>query len=598
MAHALFRMLRPRLLEPLADQHAISLVAWLLTLPGACVMTLVLTPGRVDGAFTQWMLLGGAVHVACGLLLLSVRAAMTNIRGLIRAAVVFGAICAIGATRGVLIGVSAQWLGWAHGTHLGIRIPGAMASFSFWLMLAIVLTVGTRLHRDTMQEIRQGLLDQRGLFERSTSELAKKRDELIRETRRTVALQLEGIRALEVRPEQAAERLRAVVDSVVRPLSHAIERQSLNDEADFLAETRVARPRLPLRRYQELLCSRLAFRPFASGLLVIASATPLSIHLLGFRLAVAALSLVGIVLMTCLVLARTTVPKVFRRSSIAVRSTAVVTSWLLIAAVSALVMMASIDLADAWTTDWSTSLQTQRAVSFAASAALSLGAICSCAVEAAVRAARFDAETELREVAARMRWALAKHRQAAWAQQQQLSRALHGNVQSRIVSLALQLQLHPPADVSNAISTLTLDIDHALSAGSPHSWPSTFDDIVALWSPAIQLSWDISPDFEKAMQADSVALRAVVEVLREGITNAVRHSAARHIHVTLAAGPAEIHVRIQDDGAGAGSISTPGLGTQLLDAVCLEWDLQLSDGGVLNACIPFTNSEQKGMAHV
>ena len=598
MAHALFRMLRPRLLEPLADQHAISPMAWLLTLPGACVMTLVLTPGRVDGTFTQWMLLGGTVHVACGVLLFMVRVAMAHVRGLSRAAIVLGAVCAIGATRGVLIGVSAQWLGWAHGTHLAIRIPGAMASFSFWLMLAMVLTVGTRLHRDTMREIRQGLLDQRKLFERSTSKLAKQRNQLISETRRTVALQLEGVRALEVRPEQAAERLRAVVDSVVRPLSHAIERQSLSDEAEFLAETRVERPRLPLRRYQELLCSRLAFRPFASGLLVIASATPLSIHLLGFRLAVAALSLVGIVLTTCLALARSSVPRFFQRSSVAVRSSAVITSWLLIAAISALVMMASIDLADAWTTDWSTSLQTQRAVSFAASAALSMGAICACAVEAVVRAARFDAETELREVAARMRWALAKHRQAAWAQQQQLSRALHGDVQSRIVSLALQLQLHPPTDVSSAISTLTLDIDHALSAGSPTDWTTALDDIVALWSPAIQLSWDISPDFERAMHADPVAMRAVVEVLREGITNAVRHSAARHIRITLSAGPAEIHVRVRDDGDGACAISTPGLGTQLLNSVCLEWDLQLRDGGVLNACIPFTNVEQKGMAHV
>jgi signal transduction histidine kinase len=66
---------------------------------------------------------------------------------------------------------------------------------------------------------------------------------------------------------------------------------------------------------------------------------------------------------------------------------------------------------------------------------------------------------------------------------------------------------------------------------------------------------------------------AVLDVVAEALTNAVRHGAARTVDVRLDPRPeGRLLVIVRDDGR-ASSAGAPGMGSRLLDAVAISWTL-------------------------
>ncbi|CAB4887455.1 MAG: hypothetical protein F2793_10445 [Actinobacteria bacterium] len=171
---------------------------------------------------------------------------------------------------------------------------------------------------------------------------------------------------------------------------------------------------------------------------------------------------------------------------------------------------------------------------------------------------------------------LARLRREAWLLHRTVALAVHGPVQSALVSTAMRLSASDRTEES--VNDARRRLDHALSAieHDHHEVLSVDDalaDLTGLWKPVVQIRADVWPNAESRL-ADNYGLRrCVIEICREATSNAIRHGQARVVDISLIGVGETIVIRVSDDGDGVPSDPISGLGTAMLDDTCLRWTL-------------------------
>ena len=169
----------------------------------------------------------------------------------------------------------------------------------------------------------------------------------------------------------------------------------------------------------------------------------------------------------------------------------------------------------------------------------------------------------------------AAHRQL----QRGISHVLHGPVQSAITSALLRLQSGGAKLTDAGISEeLRARISSALDTLSEPSHAITdlrllLDDLVELWSGAVEIHATCSDDDHDTIHQQPVTAYAVAEIVREACSNAIRHGNANRIDVSIRVSPEDrtAEVIVTNNGAPFEPGAPPGLGSQLLDEVALDW---------------------------
>jgi signal transduction histidine kinase len=170
-----------------------------------------------------------------------------------------------------------------------------------------------------------------------------------------------------------------------------------------------------------------------------------------------------------------------------------------------------------------------------------------------------------------------------WVRRRLVSLAVHGTVQSALISTSLRLTVvdRTPEAVGDArrrleaalaaIATRTegeVSISHALN------------DLHGLWNPVVNFSSDISPAADQTLAADLGLSQSAIEICREATSNAIRHGCAGCVDIRIVTIGDLVEIRVTDDGDGPSSVVVAGLGSQMLDETCLRWQLVRGfDGG-------------------
>lgn len=558
----------------LGGPNAITLAAWLLTLPGAALTPFVTTDRQNGNEFVPWMLIGIAAHVASGVVLWL--AWLTVLRPDSRPSrpwVYVAAVAGAGLLRGLVISFAAYRWGLAPDLNLGFRLTSAIGTVVLWFSLATLIVDGSRRHRTTIALLTRQLDRERRFADESAQFMRDYRQGIVRDTEEVVRKQLVSAITVAADPDLAARRLRAVVDEVVRPLSRELEIRDVRDDAmleDVAVESE--RARIPLRSYLAETVSARPFNPLLTVVLVVGSAAFLIIRFVGPMLGVLTLALLGTVIAASSRLAARFAPRT---------ALVVVPTWVLIAAAYSLLQMAVIDALGKWPSDNDAFRDAVSVMAFL----LALVAQLAGAVDGAVAWHRARTESDLRDSIAQVEWAAARLRQEAFLEQQQLGRALHGDVQARIVSLALQIQLNPPSDTPAAIAALADHVREVLNRRPETPWWADMVEIEDLWADAIDLSVAVDAVASDMLDRDPVAAHSVVEVVREAVTNAVRHGGADHVRVLVASGPDSVEIEVINDGQGYAAIQYKGMGARIMDAVCMWWSFESDQKTTLRACV-------------
>lgn len=192
---------------------------------------------------------------------------------------------------------------------------------------------------------------------------------------------------------------------------------------------------------------------------------------------------------------------------------------------------------------------------------------------------------------------VARTNQRLRLERERLARIVHGPVQDRLVAAGERL-LAAPVEGEAAIRHASELIDEAerLIAGpevTPVELAPLLDGIATVWGGLATMTYRIDERVAEALRYDDAAAETAAEIIREGVSNAVRHGRSKRIEVLVTArGTDAFVVEVVGDGCATAERTRVGLGTRFLEASTLEWRLErgVESGSRLRAVIPWAAS--------
>lgn len=406
--------------------------------------------------------------------------------------------------------------------------------------------------------------------------LAQAQDELRRETHEVLDPALAAVRELlesnegQADTDRVVEALSAAVSDVIRPMSHRYSGES--QPMDALPPARDLAPVGLMSWLRDRVDAPAALRPVPiTALSVLGFAmmapiahAPLQAYLLTLSMfAVTAVVLLGI---------RAAWPPIWRRipAGWAIVSLAGVC---LIAYMSLGLLFSWDAWSDSWMRFWLMSAGYRTIMSVAV------------AMFVMVTQRRSEVDTEIAEVNIGLEHHVAAMRREAWSIRRQMSLVLHGSVQSVLVSSIMMLSRE---GASHRAEEVRLRLDQALRAIDLDNEAADvvehgLREIVGLWSPISEISVHVSPAASDALSAHPGRRSACLEIVREAVSNAVRHGRATEVQVVIDLDEQGlVIIRVRDDGAGLNAEAATGrmrgLGSAMMDEVCLRWSRESGAG--------------------
>ena len=534
------------------------------------------------GTVLEWLLVAIVGALGAGAVLLLAHLVLRErhpIAGLL------GIFFLAGCVRGIGVGWSADLLGLVPDPQFVVRALSGGILGVFWLSVATLIVDGFRRHRATRMELEE--LEERGESERraAVEDLARLNTRAQIDVAQQIAQITDDLRqeASDVTTAQlvaTAERLHDLSAQVVRPLSHQAA----------LPETSPTPMPVTVRRrgYSTIFRDAVTVDPFRPGwTLALLLPSILMTAVRGYGIVLGALGALWIAGMAALVLtvADRMLRQHLRHIPLMIRAVLVVVVWFIAAAASAMpVAIASarqLGPADAW--------DVFGIPLFAYVPVMCLGL----AIAGAITQAWALDEDSRRSRIETLAWQAQRLHQQVWAERTRLGRFLHGSVQSALTSTALFIDssVSRGEDPSVICQQTALRLEDALAtteAGVDQTTRVDVSDVLArvaqVWSRVANISLDVEDAAQQACELDSAAAESVVEVVRDGITNAIRHGGAQALQVTISLDSEHIVVVVLDDGSFTSS-TNKGLGTSILDATCASWSRERSAaGGTVLTC--------------
>ena len=188
--------------------------------------------------------------------------------------------------------------------------------------------------------------------------------------------------------------------------------------------------------------------------------------------------------------------------------------------------------------------------------------------------------------------------QQVWAARKSWSLIVHGTVQAALTAALTRLNA---ADANQKTLDLAKkDLERAIAALTkpPTSEPKlaqSIKELIATWQGVCDVEFEVSPELKKIIAKDARLSMCVNEIVKEAVSNAVRHGDAQNATISLTAfSSALIQLEVINDGFHPTSRMRKGLGAAMLDELTVDWQLSVDknrDQTVLLAHLPFSKSQ-------
>lgn len=484
-----------------------------------------------------------------------------------------GVYLVAGALRGLLLWSTAEGLGLSSTVGLSSRMINS-AAWSIAAMGCASIVVSRRYQHLALMT---GLADRRrdllALQSSLGARIEQTRHDLVEQVRDELGptlAQLHGeldslAQSTHAGVDGAVERFRTAVAQVVRPLSRTLAEAR---DQPSLTLTPSAAPDLP-QTAERLAASKVIAPVPSSGLvLLLLALLSLAVAPASYRSADAPLRV--IVLVTLLWLGLELVRGVARQAG------AQTTVPVLIAALAAVYIALAV-IVGLLTRAVTAGLAPQ-STTFPAMV-VSLAAIAPLAVTVAMALQRLARMAELRsaETVAELDVLTAVLRRELWQERRRLALTVHGPVQSALVAAAVTMSR--PGFTADQVPALAATLDQAMAhidrtAGPPPAIRSAARELASLWMDSTRVTFATDDEIADGIDADEGLRAVVIEVMREAVSNAVRHGSADTVTVAVSR-PAQgiLRIVVDDDGDGPPLSAVPGLGSGMFDEVALGWTL-------------------------
>lgn len=157
------------------------------------------------------------------------------------------------------------------------------------------------------------------------------------------------------------------------------------------------------------------------------------------------------------------------------------------------------------------------------------------------------------------------------ARRLQLARFLHGALQSELVAASMS-----QASPDELWTRLQARFAELVEEQSERSAASRLDGVLDVWGAILEIRSNVAADCLPILERDSMLAEHVIDVLSEGLTNAVRHGTGKAVELDIRAAGSAVVVQLTS--SGEASAILPGLGTSLIDRLSHHWELTSSHG--------------------
>lgn len=541
------------------------------TLVGAFVpivlSNLVLDFGREKGGFGIWLTIAVCGYLAMLIVPLLLRLLLPNRR---LPAVVYALVfLASGFIRGAVILAIGREADVIPASEWEYRLLGSPMFVFVSLSLVTVLvsnSVRATKELEALETSRllleKRLSSMRTEIARMNAEVAGRVSGLISPVIQQLMENLRGAKASEIGKEIQA--LRSTVDDVVRPLSLAIAQGS-----EDLGETEVTKAKISIRQEfrlsSKIQISKLIL-PFWATVLIALVSTPAS---LVFYLddAVAALFILG-----------TTILLVLEVAAVLLRSVTIKT-------LPGFFLQIAIFAVAGYAASQTLALSNLQAGSYPTPRIVLLTIIIGIAMFLGQmrQTQRVATQEAAREVNAQLELLNSQARRELWLNRRRIATVLHGPVQAVLYASAMRLaQSARPS--KKLIQTVNADLESALevlkfdSIEAP-SLREVLRQIVDVWAGTCEIYLSVSKSVLQVTKKNALLAEAVLEVLREAISNAIKHGQATEIDVEAAVVGNLIEISIVNNGKSPVNRAGKGFGSKLYDELTHTWSLaEMADG--------------------
>jgi signal transduction histidine kinase len=205
-----------------------------------------------------------------------------------------------------------------------------------------------------------------------------------------------------------------------------------------------------------------------------------------------------------------------------------------------------------------------------------------------MRRAQVEAESELASAVSDLAVELMRVRSLAEEQRRQYAHLMHGGVQAEMTAAALAISRaaeagEPTEAILARADELVALLEQQRESLDAEGTRETLTDVIDTWRLALDIDVSIDSQAEALMSSDSELARRVVDVVSEGLTNAVRHASARTVSLAISSvRAAGVKVEVSHPGVLAAGVS--GQGSAVLDDACDEWSRTTDGARVMLEC--------------
>jgi signal transduction histidine kinase len=566
-----------RALAPLGSVDALSWPVLVIYCPLAIVIQ---APGNASiygGSVTLWVLASLIGMVALAAILLGARAIASRRRET-RPGMVLATYALAGVVQSVTFGLASVLVGAADSPQIAFRLFGLILHFP--LLVAVGYAVsGHASHRRILSDLERTRARSLALARSADGELERGEAELSGAVRASLE---PALVSFETALEQAeggspardvARSLDSLVEEHIRPLSHQIA----SDEASSIPEIPVEEPRVRVPLPPRFRLSE-GIRPLLTALVVFITAIPTATRELSSGEAIAYVAALPALVFLALSLLRRLVGALRLPTPVG--------------AVATILFYAAIGSAAFWLVG-AIGLARPSGIVLSVTAVFTLlGAVI--VADLLVQSRRQHHEVELEQEVDRLDESLALIRRRERLIRRRLAFVLHGSLQGTLHAAVLKISEAPEVQ-PELVEEIRRDLAAALSQldGSPRAGESTrtgetIDELSSVWNGSRQVTATVGPPADRALAEDADADEAVAEVIREAVNNAFRHGDATKVDIELgfgsgpaAGGSRRFAIAVRDDGSGDWGEGTSGLGSTLLDELCISWDRESGEEGTL-----------------
>ena len=137
--------------------------------------------------------------------------------------------------------------------------------------------------------------------------------------------------------------------------------------------------------------------------------------------------------------------------------------------------------------------------------------------------------------------------------------------------------------------------DHLGGRFGRREFAPAIKEIISTWQGVCDIDVQIQPEVKKLVSKDSRLSMCVNEIVKEAVSNAVRHGDARTAQVSLRiADDGVLDLRVANDGREPKLGGRRGLGGELFDELTVDWSLDFdsaTDQTILSARLPFSTAQ-------